>query len=127
MGKFADPSGLVSRARTRNRESVKPIGMAANDVRQLVSLQFQVFGKVQGVFFRKFTAAKAEELEVRGWIRNTQRRTVEGDLEGEQKQIELMKAWLQNVGSPSSKITKAELTCQKDIAEYTFQNFSIRK
>lgn len=32
---------------------------------------FEVFGKVQGVFFRKFTQNKANELKVRGFIQNS--------------------------------------------------------
>eukprot|EP00751_Fragilariopsis_kerguelensis_P023046 CAMPEP_0170885624 /NCGR_PEP_ID=MMETSP0734-20130129/36038_1 /TAXON_ID=186038 /ORGANISM="Fragilariopsis kerguelensis, Strain L26-C5" /LENGTH=73 /DNA_ID=CAMNT_0011271167 /DNA_START=55 /DNA_END=272 /DNA_ORIENTATION=+ len=39
---------------------------------------FEVFGKVQGVSFRRYTQKKALELEMRGWIRNTYRNTVEG-------------------------------------------------
>ena len=50
---------------------------------KLVSVHFEVYGKVQGVFFRKYTQARAEELNLKGWIRNTSRRTVEGDIEGQ--------------------------------------------
>ncbi|CAG8773656.1 6327_t:CDS:2, partial [Acaulospora morrowiae] len=32
-----------------------------------VSLTYEVFGKVQGVFFRKFTREKAIELKLVGW------------------------------------------------------------
>ena len=49
---------------------------------KVMSVHFEVYGKVQGVFFRKYTQARAEELNLRGWIRNTSRRTVEGDIEG---------------------------------------------
>ena len=50
---------------------------------KVMSVHFEVYGKVQGVFFRKYTQARAEELNLRGWIRNTSRRTVEGDIEGQ--------------------------------------------
>ena len=50
--------------------------------KKVMSVHFEVYGKVQGVFFRKYTQARAEELNLRGWIRNTSRRTVEGDIEG---------------------------------------------
>lgn len=39
---------------------------------------FECFGKVQGVFFRKYTQKEATSLGVVGWIRNTSRDTVEG-------------------------------------------------
>ena len=37
----------------------------------LIAVQFEVFGRVQGVFFRKFTNEKALSLELRGWVKNT--------------------------------------------------------
>ena len=41
--------------------------------------------------------------------------------------VEAMKSWLRNVGSPSSKITKAEFTAERELENYTFQNFDIRR
>lgn len=37
----------------------------------LVALEYEVFGRVQGVFFRKFTNEKAQSLGLRGWVKNT--------------------------------------------------------
>ena len=37
----------------------------------LVALEYEVFGRVQGVFFRKFTHEKAQSLGLRGWVKNT--------------------------------------------------------
>ena len=37
----------------------------------LVALEYEVFGKVQGVFFRKYTNEKAKSLGLRGWVKNT--------------------------------------------------------
>ena len=37
----------------------------------LIAVDFEVFGKVQGVFFRKFTNEKANSLGLRGWVKNT--------------------------------------------------------
>ena len=34
----------------------------------LIHLDFEVFGKVQGVFFRKYTQKKGNELGLRGLI-----------------------------------------------------------
>ncbi|XP_060575297.1 acylphosphatase-1-like [Ruditapes philippinarum] len=42
----------------------------------LVSVDFEVFGKVQGVFFRRYTQKKAKELHIVGWVMNTHRGTV---------------------------------------------------
>ena len=37
----------------------------------LVALEYEVFGRVQGVFFRKFTNEKAQSLGLRRWVKNT--------------------------------------------------------
>ena len=41
------------------------------EVMALVAVEFEVFGRVQGVFFRKFTNEKALSLGLRGWVKNT--------------------------------------------------------
>ena len=53
--------------------------------------------------------------------------TVEGQLEGPDNKIKDMKDWLMKTGSPSSRIDKAEFNNEKEIEEYTFHNFSIRR
>ena len=42
----------------------------------LIAVDYEVFGRVQGVFFRKFTSEKANSLGLRGWVKNTRYRTV---------------------------------------------------
>lgn len=100
----------------------------------------------------QYTQKKAGELGVRGWIRNTQQRTVKGQLEGEEAKVENMyyaqlflacfllmletrhgliscprKDWLRTTGSPSSRIDEAVFKGQKSVAEYSFQEFEIRR
>ena len=93
---------------------------------KLLHLEFEVFGRVQGVFFRKYTQQKAKSINVRGWIRNTEKRTVEGELEGTNETIEAMKIWLQKEGSPSSRIDQAVFKNEREIQEYSFPGFSIK-
>ena len=93
---------------------------------KLLHVEFEVFGKVQGVFFRKYTQSKANSLGVRGWIRNTEKRTVQGELEGTTDILATMKEWLRKEGSPSSRIDQANFRNEKEIAQYTFTGFSIR-
>merc|ERR1719411_1272636 len=100
--------------------------MAAAAGEKLVRVDFEVFGRVQGVFFRKYTEKRAKELELRGWVRNTMRQTVEGQIEGGEKQVELMKEWLQKTGSPSSIIEKAIFKNQADVDTNSFRNFEMR-
>lgn len=43
---------------------------------------FEIFGKVQGVYFRKYTAEKAASLGLLGFVRNTELGTVTGAAHG---------------------------------------------
>ncbi len=64
----------------------------------------------------------------RGWIRNTERRTVQGELEGSADQIAAMKLWLQTTGSPSSRIEKAVFKNEKPVEKYSFgDTFEVRR
>ncbi|XP_016952546.1 acylphosphatase-2 [Drosophila biarmipes] len=102
--------------------------MAGSGVaKQLFACNFEVFGKVQGVFFRKYTEQTAKTLGVKGWCMNTRDGTVKGQLEAPLAELNEMKHWLQTKGSPSSKISKAEFTPAQEIAAYTFTTFDIRR
>ncbi|XP_050294194.1 acylphosphatase-1-like [Anthonomus grandis grandis] len=94
---------------------------------KLISLEFEVFGRVQGVFFRKFTQKEALKLDLRGWCMNTTNNTVKGYLEGPIDKIAKMKTWLQKTGSPQSRIDKAVFTNEQGIATYTCDTFSIKR
>lgn len=52
-----------------------------------------VSGIVQGVFFRYGTRMKAEELKVKGWIRNCSGGSVEAVFEGDSDNIDKMIAY----------------------------------
>ena len=74
----------------------------------------------------KYTQSKANSLGVRGWIRNTERRTVRGELEGTIDILATMKEWLHNEGSPRSRIDRAIFRNEKEIEQYTFKGFYVR-
>ena len=46
------------------------------------SLEFEIHGKVQGVFFRKYTKKQADKLKLTGWVMNTKKGTVVGVANG---------------------------------------------
>ncbi|KAM8920690.1 acylphosphatase-1 [Pelodytes ibericus] len=94
---------------------------------QLISLDYEVFGKVQGVFFRKYTKAQGESLGLVGWVQNTDTGTVKGQLQGPSSQIWEMQQWLQNTGSPKSKITKVHFQNEKKITRLDHSSFKICK
>ncbi|XP_054747925.1 acylphosphatase-2 [Anastrepha obliqua] len=117
---FADkPESVLS-----NGNSFEEVEMAA---KQLFSQDFEVFGKVQGVFFRKHTEKQAKQFGLRGWCMNTSQGTVRGQMEGELNKINEMKYWLQTKGSPNSRIDKAVFSEMKEIPDYTFKAFTIKR
>lgn len=59
------------------------------------AFEFTVHGRVQGVFYRKFTVAKAKALHLVGWCANSQRGgTVVGECQGKPEALAEMKVGL---------------------------------
>ncbi|XP_059161047.1 acylphosphatase-2-like isoform X2 [Physella acuta] len=92
----------------------------------LKSVSFEVFGKVQGVFFRKHTQSEAKKLGLTGWVQNTQGGTVIGCIEGPEDKIKIMKIWLEKTGSPESHIDKCVFSNEKIVDKPSFSSFDIR-
>eukprot|EP01023_Acetabularia_acetabulum_P006057 TRINITY_DN1251_c0_g1_i2.p2 TRINITY_DN1251_c0_g1~~TRINITY_DN1251_c0_g1_i2.p2 ORF type:complete len:126 (+),score=11.04 TRINITY_DN1251_c0_g1_i2:51-428(+) len=95
--------------------------------KMLFSCSFEVFGKVQKVYFRKHTQEEGQRLGLVGWVMNTDRGTVIGQIQGEEEKFKQMQDWLQNVGSPQSKIERAEFKDVKQIDNLEFQDFELRR
>lgn len=89
--------------------------------------EFEVFGRVQGVFFRKYTKLKADQLTLTGWCQNTKNDTVKGEIEGDEKNISQMKEFLMKIGSPQSRIDKAIFSANKTLDTSLYDSFTIRK
>ena len=62
-----------------------------------------ISGKVQGVWFRANTRQKAEQLNIKGWVRNTSDGKVEAIFEGKQDNIKEMLDWCRQ-GPPLAKV-----------------------
>jgi acylphosphatase len=62
-----------------------------------------ISGIVQGVWFRVNTKNMAEQLNVKGWVRNTKDGDVEAIFEGEKNAVDNMIKWCYK-GSPLSKV-----------------------
>ncbi len=82
-----------------------------------------VTGRVQGVFFRKYTQEQADKLKLAGWVRNLPDGSVETVFQGEKKTVEQMLAWLYK-GSPHSQVTGVLSNEEKPADEFT--EFTIR-
>ncbi|XP_049640766.1 acylphosphatase-2 isoform X2 [Suncus etruscus] len=92
----------------------------------LRSVNYEVHGMVQGVCFRMYTEKEANKMGVVGWVMNTRQGTVTGQLQGPEDKVNSMKTWLSKVGSPSSRIDRADFSDEKTISKLEYSNFSIR-
>lgn len=95
-------------------------------VGRLLSMDFEVFGLVQGVFFRKCTREIAKKNQLVGWVRNSDHSTVVGTVQGPEDKIEEMKVWLTTTGSPASVIERCEFRNEHELATIEYKDFIIR-
>ncbi|KAK1339370.1 hypothetical protein QTO34_020053 [Cnephaeus nilssonii] len=101
------------------------MNMAEGDT--LISVDYEVFGKVQGVFFRKYTQAESKKLGLVGWVQNTDQGTVQGQLQGPISKVRHMQEWLETKGSPKSHIDRANFNNEKVIVKLDYSDFQIVK
>lgn len=81
-----------------------------------------VFGRVQGVWFRKYTAQTARRLNLNGWVRNELSGHVRISVEGPEDHLALFLQWCHE-GSPKAEVKAVEH--QEAPLEY-FDSFAVR-
>ena len=114
------PLPIEEHVRGNRRSRRNAVQMSANAVAQEASkgmsrVSFEVFGKVQNVFMRKYTKKAADRYGVRGYIVNTEAKTVKGEACGPHDSIKKFKIWLRTKGSPKSRIDRAVFANEKDV------------
>jgi acylphosphatase len=80
-------------------------------------------GKVQGVFFRHNTKRKAEELELKGFVKNCDDGSVEIVAEGQEDTLNDLIAWC-NHGSEGASVVEKDVDFREATEE--FNTFEIR-
>ncbi|MCX7857209.1 MAG: acylphosphatase [Deltaproteobacteria bacterium] len=85
--------------------------------------QIIVRGKVQGVFFRYNTMKVAQNLGIKGWVRNLKDGSVEILCEGESKDIDELIKWCWK-GPPAALVEDVNVKKEEYMGE--FQTFEIR-
>lgn len=98
-----------------------------SSVSKLISADYEVFGKVQGVFFRKYTQIEGKKLSLVGWVMNTEKGSVQGQMQGKEEAVKKMKDWLKKTGSPKSRIDRVEFKNEIAINKLSFSAFDVRK
>ncbi|XP_056646575.1 acylphosphatase-1-like isoform X1 [Diorhabda sublineata] len=93
--------------------------------KRLMSVDFEVFGKVQGPYFKKYTAQVAYSLHLKGWCMNSDRNTLKGVVEGRVSDVESMKNWLKKNDRPQSKIDAAIFSEEKEVDFISYDGFRI--
>lgn len=69
------------------------------------TLQINVIGRVQGVFFREYTRRTAQKLGITGWVKNCPDGSVEIMASGADEKLDALIAWLHH-GSPNAEVQK---------------------
>ncbi len=82
-----------------------------------------ICGIVQGVFFRYSARLRAEELSLKGWVRNRQDGRVEAVFEGESGDIEKMIGWCRQ-GPAGARVE--DVTVDEQEYREEFDSFSIK-
>ena len=84
-------------------------------------LDITVKGKVQGVFYRDTTKAVADQLSVKGTIKNVLSGDVEIAAEGDELSLEMFLEWCKD-GPEHAKVTSVE-TYEGELKNY--RNFEV--
>ncbi|XP_067009446.2 acylphosphatase-2 [Anabrus simplex] len=100
--------------------------MGQEDETAIASVEFEVFGQVQGCYFTKYTRDMCAQLNIGGWVKNSRTGTIVGKMQGNRSNIERMVQWLSKSGSPGCKIDRCEFRNWEFLARQDFKGFSIR-
>ena len=87
-----------------------------------IARHLSISGRVQGVFFRAWARDQAEQLGIRGWIRNCPDGHVEVHVEGDSDPVEQMIERLRN-GPPAARIDNVRIW---EVDTFDFEGFEVR-
>lgn len=85
-----------------------------------VTLSYRVTGKVQGVFFRKYTKKEADALSLVGYVMNNEDGSVSGVVQGPKNQVDLFIKYLHK-GSPKAAVKRVHTQASERIQVDTFE------
>ena len=81
---------------------------------------FRIEGKVQGVFFRARTKDRADELGLKGWVKNTEDGAVEVLCQGSPDLIDQLESWCRQ-GPSRARVDNLERS-DREAEEFTSFN-----
>jgi len=68
-----------------------------------------IYGRVQGVFFRAETLKQANKLALTGWVQNNNNGTVQAIAEGDKQSIDQLISWCEE-GSSAAAVDKVDVS-----------------
>jgi acylphosphatase len=90
---------------------------------EVLHLNIQVSGKVQGVFYRASTKSKADELKLKGFVRNEPNGDVYIEAEGSETQLNELISWCKK-GPTHARVTDVKVNPS---AVKNFKTFEISR
>ena len=90
-----------------------------------ISIQVNIKGIVQGVFYRVSTQKKATQLGLMGWVKNNSDGSVEAVFEGESNKIEQILEWCEN-GPENASVESVSIISKEIISLKRFSRFEIK-
>lgn len=88
------------------------------------SIDFTVFGKVQGVYFRVFAKETADTAGLKGFVKNDPTGTVSGTVQGESHGLKLFEDAI-NRGPTAAQVTQVKITNERDLNQPEYDGFTI--
>ena len=87
------------------------------------SIHILISGRVQGVGFRYFVLRKAEELQIKGWVKNTPDGKVEIEAEGGEEQLSTFIDWMK-IGPQRAVVSI--ISVEEFLPQRNFSTFQVR-
>lgn len=87
----------------------------------MASYRLVITGKVQGVFYRQSSKERAQQLNIKGWVKNRPDGSVEMTIAGEEDDIKSFITWCRQ-GPPQAGVDNVQIEPTEETA---FDNFSI--
>lgn len=88
----------------------------------MIAFRVQVFGKVQGVFYRASSKNRADDLGLVGWVKNELDGSVWIEVQGEDEHVKKFIQWCRH-GSEFADVDEVKT---KKIGSIDFKDFKIR-
>ncbi|KAK6640315.1 hypothetical protein RUM44_012001 [Polyplax serrata] len=92
----------------------------------MVSVEFNICGRFQGLYFMKHCKEECYKLGLCGWIKTGVRGNIFGKIQGFRSRVDQMMTWLSTKGSPGSQITDCYFHNYEFIRSREFNGFTLR-